>query len=140
MAKIIKLPSHRSGHDVIELDDEHPLATIYPTEPILPKPSRFAFVNERMARRVKSYKEVVDSVNELYTSLTTHQRARARLDNVHQEVLYDREVLAYNLERIRKKRRELRAESLPQQLPQQKKQKPSPSLATMFGEEESDDE
>jgi len=130
----IKVPAVRTGHDIIEQDDEYPLSTIYPTDYVLPKPSRWAFVNERMARRVKSYTEVVDETNKLFDSLATHQRARARLDNIHMEVKYDREVLAYNIDRVQKKRRELHYQPAPQLPAGEKQQRPSLSLATMFGE------
>jgi hypothetical protein len=112
MAKKINLPAIRARHDIVDdNDDEFPLDSIYPTEYVLPKPSRFAFRNERMARRIESYVGVVDQANKLFDALSTNQRALARLHNVSREIAFDREVLELNLARVRKKRRDLHAHS-----------------------------
>jgi hypothetical protein len=118
MAKKINLPALRARHDILDdRDDEYPLDSIYPTEYVLPKPSRFAFRNERMARRIESYVGVVDQANKLFDALATNQRALARLQNVSSEIAYDREIVAYNVDRIRRKRRALYSPSPPHTAP-----------------------
>ena len=80
-----------------------------PHQPMVPKPSKYAFVNNRTTKRLQAFNELIETATETVDKMTEHQRALGRYHNVDREIELDRQAVELEIDKTKARRRAIRA-------------------------------